>query len=135
MQFTPEDFERLARISNPTGGKHTPTPWKAGDDRVGMRPETALNMADGFQIRSSGGTHGDALIAVFKHKPDRDLALYFTNVHAGMIALIRNYARAFEFIAKNHPSAPDREYARNAAEQANIYADLFCRLGKPEESK
>jgi hypothetical protein len=107
-------FEQLARLANPTGGTHTPTPWKA-------TPADCIVSMDG------------ALIASFVRPADRDLALYFANVHPGMISLIRTMGNGFAFIANTTADDATRRFAREHADMAQSYADLFCRLGKPIE--
>jgi hypothetical protein len=108
------DVQRLIELSNPTHGAHTPTPWKKGD-RIGdcsIETETGL------------------LVAYFRRKEDRDLALYFANVHPGMILLLRNVAAAFAFIGGAAEDAGLQSYAFNMVETTTIYTDLFCRMGK-----
>jgi hypothetical protein len=104
--------ERLMQLANPTGGKHTPTPWKA-HDQIGVRPETAITFGGGYAIRDGD----DSLIALFARREDRDLALYFANTHAAGLA-----------------DESRQQFARTHAEQCRIYADLFTRLGKPESA-
>jgi hypothetical protein len=113
-------IERLKHVSNPTGGAHTPTPWQKKDFEA--TGDCAIAAGDG------------TLIAMFKRREDRDLALYFANAHTGMIALFRNLAESFDFIAAGAKPEDEglRHYATERAESTRIYADLFCRLGKVE---
>jgi hypothetical protein len=111
-----DELKRLAEITNPTNGAHTPTPWEKG-------------YAEGEYPNIMHG--GGAVIAVFAREADRDLALYFANVHPGIISLIRTVAGAFEFIARSTDDAALRQFAREHAGMASTYADLFCALGKP----
>jgi hypothetical protein len=113
----PLDEKRVQQIMNPTGGKHTPTPWKKG--------------ADGDAPAILAGDSG-FMLAAFTREADRDLALYFANAHAGMIGLFRNMADQFEFVARVTADDGLRLFAEGRAQEARIYADLFCRLGKPE---
>jgi hypothetical protein len=121
--------ERLMQLANPTGGKHTPTPWKA-HDQIGVRPETAITFGGGYAIRDGD----DSLIALFARREDRDLALYFANTHAAIIGYLRALAHAFDFIAAGLADESRQQFARTHAEQCRIYADLFTRLGKPESA-
>jgi hypothetical protein len=126
MEITDEMVKRLAELSNPTGGKHTPTPWHAHDS-TGVRIETGIKLAaDGFSVREADGE----LVALFARREDRDLALYFANTHAGIISLLRGNAAAWDFVERTgHVTA---DFAKAQAENARAYADLFCRLGKVE---
>jgi len=105
----------IKRQTNPTGTKHSPLPWKADKDDTG-------------RIASDSGT----FVGYFRRPEDRDLALYFTNVHAGMIGLIKQMADSFEFIGRATDDPSLRSIAADRAETARIYAALFARLGKPE---
>jgi hypothetical protein len=110
--------QRLIKLANPTGVKHTRTPWGAA--------ETANDLS----IIVDGNGH---MLASFTRKPDRDLALYFVNVHAVIIGLLRHQAAAWEFAGKSTFDANLREFTFKQAEMLRNYADLFCRLGKQEE--
>lgn len=104
--------QSLLKWTNPTGAMHSAVPWA---------PSGA------FEITAAG-----APIAYFRHTEDRDLALYFTNVHPGIIALLRSAAASCDFIAAAAGGEPGlRAIAHGQAEQLRIYAELFCRLGKP----
>jgi hypothetical protein len=106
-------IEYLARRTNPTGALHSATPWaKSGEHEI---------------------TAAGAVIAQFRHIEDRDVALYFTNAHPAIIALIRSTADTFEFIQTGIEEPAFKEVAARQAELLRIYADLFCRLGKPSE--
>jgi hypothetical protein len=107
-------MRRLIELQNPTHGRHTPTPWHAvGDHAIGKN---------------------DQELAVFCRGADRDLALYFTNVHPGTISMLRNFAGAFAFLAADSTlGEAQRHFARTQAETAVMYADLFCRLGRPPQ--
>jgi hypothetical protein len=106
-------IERLLELTNPTGALRSATPWAASGET---------------EITAAGAT-----IAQFRHGADRNVALYFTNNHAGMIALLRSHAQAFDAISLMTADANLQAFARRQARNARIYADLFCRLGKPEE--
>jgi hypothetical protein len=105
------------QAANPTGGTHTPTPWHKGQGEHSIMTET--------------GTP----IAWFRREEDRDLALYFTNVHASVISLLRNAAQNFESIAQASVDSGLCSYARESAAALSAYADVFCRLEKIEEIK
>jgi len=121
MLFSEQDFERLARVANPTGGTHTPTPWKAGHSNAAAGLFTIVG-------------NDDRPLACFGKAKDRDLALYFTNVHAGIVMLMRSTAETFQFLANTSAEPATKAMAKQQAEQLTIYADLFCRLGKPDET-
>jgi hypothetical protein len=116
-------IRHLIDSANPTGGKHTPTPWKAA-------PAVAAPSTPGeFAIVQTGG-HVDWQIATFQREADRDLALYFVNAHAGMLAVMRSHAEAFDFIAKGTADAGLRDYAGHMAELARIYRNGFASMGE-----
>jgi hypothetical protein len=110
-------IQRLMNLQNPTGTAHSPLPWR--------KPERADN---GRLIESETGV----TIGYFQRAEDRDLALYFANVHPAMISLLRNLAAAFAFIGvgTNADDTGLRSYANNMAKSTTIYTDIFCRLGK-----
>ena len=103
---------QLIEHINPTGGEHTPTPWRK---------------RDGGEIDDGRGH----LIAAFRADADRDLALYFTNIHAAVIGLVRKHAAAFPFVRDRTSDPVLRSFAEHQAELCTIYADLFTRMGKP----
>lgn len=112
--------EMLLRIINPTRSSHTPTPWTKGE-----------KTDDGYPINGGNGMQ----IAIFDRVEDRDLALYFVNAHAAIIGLLRNTADSFEFGALGTEDEPVRDFLKRQAELVRIYADLFCRLGRPENNE
>jgi hypothetical protein len=113
------DLDALAKKHmNPTGLAHTPLPWSKGTPSVD----------EGHSISAPDGT----LVGFFGRREDRDLALYFVNVHAGMIAVIRDFASTFDFLAEGSSEPAAKDFFREQAEKARIYADLFARLGKPQ---
>lgn len=109
-------------VANPTDVHHTPTPWKKG---VGRHD-------DGHTITSQSG----APIAFFQNQDDRDLAVYFVNVHRGVIRILEELADKFEFIAHG-PSAQNgtTTCAREFAATARAYADIFRKVGQIETGK
>ena len=114
-QKFPEGYERLMQLTNPTGGLHSATPWaKDGEHDVTAAGET---------------------IAQFRHTEDRDVALYFTNCHAGMIALVRSLGQGFDAVAQMTGDDALKKFAGRHGELCRIYADLFSRLGQPEGGK
>lgn len=127
-------IQHLIKLSMPTGLNHTPTPWQKGPVfSVSGDPEPLSLGDDGHTISSGAG----AVIARFERTEDRDLALYFANVHAGIIGFLRNQAVSFDFAAD---AAVDKDpalesFLRERAEITRIYADLFCRLGVPEATQ
>jgi len=111
---TPEDFERL---SNPTGGNQTRTPWHKTVG-IGQRPAIADDVHRW-------------VIATFDREEDRDFALFWVNSHPGVISLLRGFKHAFEFIARG--SAPDdtmHTFASHQAEMAGIWEQFFTTLGQ-----
>jgi hypothetical protein len=118
----PDFIRHLIDAANPTGTAHTPTPWKAA-------PAVAAPSAPGeYAIVQSGG-HVDWQIATFQRVSDRDLALYFVNAHAGMLAVLRSQADAFAFIAKGTADDGMRSYTRNMAELGHTYHNGFASMG------
>jgi hypothetical protein len=106
---------------NPTGLAHTPLPWQ--------KALTSMPADDeGHAIADKDGV----LLGFFRKQADRDLALYFVNVHAGMIAIIRDFAGTFEFLAAGTGDDAAKHFYMEQAEKARIYADLFARLGMPQ---
>jgi hypothetical protein len=101
--------QRLEDFANPTGGKHTPTPWESFQD--------------------NHITRGEYPVAVFTNKEDRDLALYFVNVHAGMIAVLRNAASSFAFLARSTEDPGTKSFATERAEETLAYAAGFATMG------
>src|SRR5262245_21018527 len=112
----PEVFRRLHDYSRPTGLDHTHTPWKAAD------------VEDQYLITDNDGQW----LAIYRRAVDRDLALYFTNIHAGFIALLAGFGGAFDVLTGNCGDGFSR-FAEQQAELARIYGALFKRLGKPEQ--
>jgi hypothetical protein len=103
--------QRLFHLTNPTGKLHSAIPW----------------VADGeFGITAAGAT-----IARFRHGEDRDVALYFVNVHAAMIGMLEAQVRAWEFAAAGGDDAV-RAFAETQAETSRAYAQVLSRLGKVE---
>jgi hypothetical protein len=115
-------IRHLIDMANPTGGPHTPTPWQA-------KPAVAHSAPPGEHAIVESGGHIDWQIAVFQNEADRDLALYFVNAHAGMLALLRSHAEAFAFIAKGTDDKGLRDFANHMAELANIYHAGFASMG------
>jgi hypothetical protein len=101
--------------ANLTGGAHTPTPWHKG------------------QGEHTITTEAGAPIAWFRREEDRDFALYFTNVHAIVVSLLRNAAQSFESIAQATGDSGLSSYASDSAAAMSAYADVFSRLEKIEE--
>jgi hypothetical protein len=118
--ITREEIEAaFIRHANPTGTDHTPTPW-----------EKAPPSRDyGYGIAEYSRT-SRTVIANFQHEADRDLALYFVNAHAGMLAVMRTQADALDFIAKGATDPGLRDYAGHAAELARIYHEGFASMGE-----
>lgn len=116
---TAEIEELIRKHINPTGVNHTPTPWRA-DTRASHNCIT---------------TETGSFLAYFRRIEDRDLALYFVNCHVAIISLLRQHADQFDFIAQGADDEGTRQFARDRADTARIYADLFTRLGKPEKEE
>jgi hypothetical protein len=106
-------IQHLIESTNPTGTAHTPTPWKAKD-----------GAGSNYQIFAP-----DRWIATFDDKCDRDLALYFVNAHAGMLAVMRSDASAFGFIARATADAGLRDLAFHKEELASVYTNGFASMG------
>jgi hypothetical protein len=109
--------QRLMKLQNPTGTAHTPLPWR--------KPVRADN---GRIIESEIGV----AVGYFQRAEDRDLALYFANVHPAIITMLRSLATSFAFIGAATADPSLRTYADHLAETTTIYTDIFCRLGKLE---
>src|SRR5262245_58805315 len=108
-------MDQTDQTANSTDVTHTPTPWHKGQGEHSITTET--------------GTP----IAWFRREEDRDVALYFTNVHGSVISLLRNAAHNFESIAQATGDSALSSYARESAAAMSAYADAFCRLEKIEE--
>lgn len=104
--------QHLIELTNPTGRLHSATPWIAGGDDT---------------ITAAG-----AVIAKFYETGDRDVALYFANTHAAIIGMLRGEAEAWDFARESSTDAGFKSYMQARADNLRIYADLFCRLGKPD---
>lgn len=118
MTMDPEALQDLIRKHmNPTGINHTATPWRADKSR-----------------KEYGGivTETGTFVGFFRRVEDRDLALYFVNSHAAIIALMQQFADSVDFLANATEEEGTRHYALELAERTRIYADLFTRLGKLE---
>jgi hypothetical protein len=112
--------EQIKRMTNPTGGSQTPTPWKAGEHTI------SADVADAHVIYDSE----QGVIAHFHRKEDRDFALFWANTHAGVISLLRGFKCGFEFVAKGEPEGSGaRHYATTQAELAGIWEEFFTTLG------
>jgi hypothetical protein len=122
--------QRLIELANPTGLNHTPTPWQGGPELNVTRSQPHFPFAINYTIAAS--TDHDGIIGAFYRKDDRDLALFFVNAHAAIIALLRNMAGAFDFIEMSTADDGMKNFARKQSELCRIYANLFCRLGTPE---
>jgi hypothetical protein len=109
-------IRHLIDTANPTGGQHTPTPWQ----KARSREIFSIARADDI----------GALIANFLNEADRDLALYFVNAHAGILALLRSQADAFGFVAMATADEGLREYAYNMAELGRTYQAGFASMGE-----
>lgn len=138
-------IQKLIKAANPTGGDHTPTPWhkmpaegcemKAIDFYAGMLKSVGDEEAWSRRAISDGDGDGKVL-AFFLRPQDRDLALYFANAHPPIIALLRQLADAFEFLARGDGGQGSTEaFCHQHAEMLRIYADIFCRLGKIAENE
>jgi hypothetical protein len=110
-------IRHLIDTANPTGGQHTPTPWK-------KTPPSGYGVAD-----IATNDDNEALIASFWREADRDLALYFVNAHAGMLGLMRSHAEAFSFIAKGTTDKGLCDFVNHMAELASIYHAGFASMG------
>lgn len=136
-----EFIQKLIKATNPTGGKHTPTPWQKlvaeGCEFKAIEFYRGLleSVGDESKWAERAITTADGKVLAFFLRPeDRDLALYFANAHPPIISMLRSLAAAFEYIAVACPAGTTtKEFARKHEEQARIYADIFCRLGKPPE--
>lgn len=115
-------IERPTGMMTAAGGAHTRTPWKKGIGRYD----------DGHTITSQTGAH----IAFFQDQQDRDFALYFVNVHEGMIRMLEDCADKFDFLAKGS-RAHDGTAACAAqfATTARAYAEILRKAGQIESAK
>jgi len=104
---SPEEIERM---TNPTGGAQTPTPWRSSDTQ------------DGHHL-VAGARH----IATFPRAEDRDFAMFWANTHTGIIPLLRGFKLAFEFIARG--TEDESGFAKNQAMIAGIWEEFFTTLG------
>lgn len=110
---SPEEIERLM---NPTGGKQTPTPWKAQDDTG----------PDRFFITDRFGNR----VALFDRAEDRDFALWWSNTHGGVIAILRQYKDAFGFAAMGADNVGLKDFAANQREIAEAWEQFFTTMGR-----
>ena len=76
-------------------------------------------------------TRNGRIIAFFESETDRDLCLYFANVHCSMILLLQKVAGTFEYIRNSTGFTGVRNYLTNQIECYRAYAEVFRRLGKP----
>jgi hypothetical protein len=107
--------QHLIELTNPTKRLHSATPWVASGEH---------------EITAAGAT-----IAQFRETGDRDVALYFANSHAAIIGLLRNMAGAWDFVEMGATTDETlKDFAHEQSELARVYADLFRRLGKPDDA-
>jgi hypothetical protein len=98
---------------------HTRTPWKKG---VGRHD-------DGHTITSPTG----APVAFFQNQSDRDLALYFVNVHDGVVRVLEECADKFDFIARGSKAHDGTAAcATQFAATARTYAEILRKAGRVE---
>jgi hypothetical protein len=134
------ELERFMQLANPTGGKHTPTPWRKATEGDAIEKsvtfyQTMLKSLDEKKWSERAIADGDGKVLAFFLRPeDRDLALYFTNIHAAVIGYLRALANSFDFIKASTADEACQAFAENQATLCRAYADLFARLGKPEET-
>jgi hypothetical protein len=110
-------IQHLIDTANPTGGGHTPTPWQKAPGSLGD-----------YGIAGAGDV--GTLIANFLREEDRDLALYFVNAHAGMLAVMRNNADAFKFLAAVMDNSSCRDLALHHEELTRTYEAGFASMGE-----
>jgi len=118
-----DHFENIFRKHlNPTGLPHTALPWK----KAFPHPDVpAAKCMHGIIDQA------DKIVGLFPNETDRDLALYFCNVHAALLAIIRDFGARFEFAALAVTDPGTKGFLMDQSEQATIYADLFTNLGTP----
>jgi len=71
---------------------------------------------------------------MFTRPEDRDLALYFTNVHPAMISMLRTHVQRLEFIARGTTDAVLKDFCAHAIVETRAHIDILCDLGaiKPD---
>jgi hypothetical protein len=109
-------LELMEQIVNPTGGRQTPTPWKAHDLCRGI---CRYAIRDGNLVT----------VARFNTREDRDFALFWVNSHAGLIGILNQMAQSFRFIEHGTEEVPTKHIARNSADLTEIWHEFFRTLG------
>jgi hypothetical protein len=118
----------IARIMNPTGGTQTPTPWKSVED---SRVAELMAHAPVFAIQDRHGT----TIAEFARKEDRDFAMWWTNTHGGVLAILRQYADSFGFVAMGAENVAVKDFASNQREIAEAWLEFFTSMGRSAQQR